>query len=364
MGAQCGVCGIPKAISKTHAWRDGCIVDRRSGLANLCIYEVENHNSFVEEMGRQLGFPLEPLVYNASVHAARDVIHDMLGAHPMLGRLALSAPFYRMSEGLICGVFKAMGSGDIDLYEHVKRKRARARISDPFNLTQCLAIITGSLQAIDGTRYAYEVDAAGDPIEVEFTPSAASGDDASRYERLGSAELTPRSSPAAAAFEPCPRCGAPREMGERFSFDLQRGTIRGKKDGSRVIMGGLASFNAIFRELERELGGSVDDISSRIEKESTRRSLAASGLAGKAWEEGELRDYLGLLGIGLLLEMEGGEGGLTLSVDNVYVPSLVAGRLAGIWESWHGEEAGYEFSVANNLLSMTVRPKGGRPGSP
>jgi hypothetical protein len=119
----------------------------------------------------------------------------------------------------------------------------------------------------------------------------------------------------------------------------------------------LGSFNAMFRELEKELGDSVDDISSRIEKESTKRNLAAAGLTGKAWDVAELRDYLGLIGTGLLLEMEQDGDRLTLSAANVYVPPLVAGRLAGIWENWHGEEADYDFSVTNNVLSMTIQSK-------
>jgi hypothetical protein len=357
MGAQCGACGVPKAISKTHVWRDGCIVDKTSGLANLCIYEVYNHNAFVEEMGKRLGFPLDPIIYNASVHAARDVIHDMLASHPTLGKLALSAPFYRMSESFICGIFRAMGSGVIELCEHRKCERALANVSDPFNLTQCLAITAGSLQAIDGTRYSYEITSKGGVTEVLFSPSSGKAEGENTYERLSSAELTPRKSPYAASFAPCPKCGVPLALGELLSFELPRGVIKKRGGGGRVILGGLGSFNAMFRELEKELGDSVDDISSRIEKESTKRNLAAAGLTGKAWDVAELRDYLGLIGTGLLLEMEQDGDGLTLSAANVYVPPLVAGRLAGIWENWHGEEADYDFSVADNVLSMTIQPK-------
>jgi len=357
MGAQCGACGVPKTISKTHVWRDGCIVDKASGMADLCIYEVYNHNTFVEEMGKLIGFPLDPIIYNASVHASKSVIQDMLVPHPMLGKLAFSAPLYRMAERLMCSIFKAIGTGCIDLCEHKKHEYARAYINDPFNLTQCLAVTAGALQAVDGTRYSFRIEKKNGVTEVEFFPSSWEAGVEETYERLSSAELAPRKSPAAVSFDSCPKCGVPRKVGELLSFDLQRGVIEKKEGGERVILGGIGSFNAMFRELERELGDSVDHISSGIEKESTKRNLTEAGLAGKAWDEVELRDYLALYGTGMLQEMEQDGDRLTLSMANVYVPSLVAGRLAGMWESWHQKESGYDFSVENNVLSMTVQPK-------
>lgn len=357
MGALCGACGVPKTIAKTHAWRDGCIVDKASGRADLCIYEVFNHNTFVEEMGKRIGSPLEPVIYNASVHASKSVIKDMLVPHPLLGKLAFSAPFYRLVERLMCGIFKSIGTGCIDLCEQRKCEYAKAYISDPFNLTQCLAVVAGALQAVDGTRYTYRIVKEGDVTEVEFFPSSGEAEVEETYERLSGAELTPRESPAAVSFDSCPKCGVPREVGEMLSFDLPRGVIEKREGGERVILGGIGSFNAMFRELERELGDSVDHISSVIEKESTKRNLAEAGLAGKAWDEAELRDHLALYGTGMLQEMEQDGDKLALSMANVYVPSLVAGRLAGIWENWHQEESDYDFSVENNVLSMTVQPR-------
>ncbi|MBN2026448.1 MAG: hypothetical protein JW854_06810 [Actinobacteria bacterium] len=357
MGAQCKACGVPKTIGKTHVWRDGCIVDKASGRVALCIYEVYNHNTFVEEMGKQLGFSLDPIIYNASVHASRSVITDMLVPHPTLGKLAFSAPFYRMVEGLMCGIFKSIGTGCIDLCVHKKSEYARAYIDYPFNLIQCLAIVAGALQAVDGTRYTYRIVKSEDVTEVDFYPSSRKAEIEDVFERLSGAELTPRESSAAASFESCPKCGVPRELGELLSFDLPRGVIVKRQGGERVILGGIGSFNAMFRELERELGDSVDHISCGIEKESTKRNLVEAGLAGKAWGEGELRDYLALYGTGMLQKMEQDGEKLTLTMANVYVPSLVAGRLAGIWENWHQKECDNDFSVENNVLSMTVQPR-------
>ncbi|RJP29904.1 MAG: hypothetical protein C4536_11175 [Actinobacteria bacterium] len=344
-------------IGKTHVWRDGCIVDNASGLANFCIYEVFNHNTFVEEMGKHIGFTLDPIIYNATVHASYNVIRNMLEPHPVLARLALSAPFYRLAERQICGIFKAIGAGSIELCEHSKCAHARARIADPFNLTQCLAITAGALQAIDGTRYSYEMVKEGDRAEVDFVPLPAETAREETYERLGITGFTPQRLPAAAPFNSCPKCGVPKVVGELLSFDLPHGVITKRDGGGRVILGGVASFNAMFRELEKELGDSVDHISSEIEKESTRRNLADAGLAGKAWDEAELRDHLALYGTGMLQAMEQDGDELSLEVANVYVPSLVAGRLAGIWENWHQEESAYDFSLENNALSMTIHPK-------
>jgi hypothetical protein len=333
MFAQCKACGVPKMIGKTHAWRDGCIVDKASGLANLCVYEVYNHNTFVEEMGKRMGLPLDPIIYNASVHASQGVIDDMLRPHPMLRKLVFSSPLYRLTERLICNLYKAIGAGGIDLCEHSKRRRAKAIISIPFNLTQCLAITAGALQAIDGVPYLHDIVKEGEPTEVDFIPSSGEYGDEEAYERLSTAELTPSTSLPSPAFTPCPKCGVPQKIGEMFSFDLQRGVVKERKGGGRVILGGVASFNALFREFERELGDSIDDITIVIEKESTKKNLADSGDVGKSWDKAELRDYLALYGTGILEEMEQDGDKVTFSVANVYVSPLIAGRLVGLWET-------------------------------
>ena len=149
----------------------------------------------------------------------------------------------------------------------------------------------------------------------------------------------------------------PREIGERFAFDLRRGTIEPRKGGGRVIMGGIASFNALFREFKRELGDTISDITIAIEKESTKKNLEDAGDSGKSWDEAELRGYLALYGAGMLQKMEGDGDRTSFSMANVYVPPLIAGRLVGIWENWHQKEAAYDLSVEDNLLNLTVMPK-------
>jgi len=357
MFAQCRACGVPKMIGKTHAWRDGCIVDKASGVANLCVYEVYNHNTFVKEMGDNMGLPLDPIIYNASVHASQNVIDDMLKPHPILKKLAFSLPLYRLTERIICNLYKAIGAGGVDLREHSKRRRAKAIISVPFNLTQCLAITAGALQAVDGIPYSYEIVREGEPTEVDFIPSSGEAGDEEAYERLSTTELTPNQSLPGPAFTPCPKCGVPQAIGEMFSFDLRRGVVKERKGRGRVILGGVASFNALFREFERELGDPIDDITIAIEKESTKKNLADTDDIGKSWDMLELREHLALYGTGILQEMEQDGDKVTFSVANVYVPPLVAGRLVGIWENWHQREAAYDFSVDDNTVTLTVRPK-------
>jgi hypothetical protein len=142
-----------------------------------------------------------------------------------------------------------------------------------------------------------------------------------------------------------------------FSFDLKRGVAKDRRGGGRIILGGIASFNAMFREFERELGETIDDITISVEKESTKKNLADRGDIGKSWDEAELRDHLALYGTGILQEMEQDGDEITFSVANAYVPPLIAGRLVGMWENQHQEEASYDFSVEDNTVNLTVRPK-------
>jgi len=360
MGAVCEGCGTPKIVAKTHTWRDGCIIDNASGNANFCIYEVGFHNTLFEKAGAQLGIPLDNLILNAGRQASARVIEDLLGAHPLLAKLAFKAPFYHLVEKALVDFGKAIGVGDIEVLTHRKGKRGIIRITDPYHLSHCAAIVMGSMDVVYGYPVALSVaeDDKGCLLELEPGKSDEMIMEES-FARLASAELKPRTFSGMPDVPRCKACGAPADLGSLYSFDLDRGIIREQLDQERVILIGVYSLNSILREFEQELGYDIADLFIRVEGGNFKRKLAVTLLGDDLKDAQGIQDYLALRGLGMLTSMETDADTSSFMVENVYIGPVVAGRLLALCEYQHGEKYSYEYSLQGNTLRFSTSPHGG-----
>jgi hypothetical protein len=360
MNPVCDECGVPKIVSKTHVWRDGCIVDKASGEANLCMYEVSFHNALVNEVEKILGIPLDNIIYNAGRNASERVITDMFAVHPLLGRLAFSAPFSPITQRILPHFGRALGVGSNKILKHKRKKYGILRMCDPYHLEHCLAVVAGAIQVMykdlyeGGTDIAYEVTPEDDCYMVRFTlqPREESEEDEAQL-RLGTADLTP-SEQDGLELPQCPKCKVPREIGQLYQFDMDKGIITERLNVERTILIGLYSLNSIVREMERELGYNINDLFIKEEKDNFKRKLAVTLLAEEMRDEDELREYLALRGLGLLTEMEEDGGEFRFTIANVFIPPMVAGRLLALCEYKHEMRCSYEYTVEGNTLHLSI----------
>ncbi len=352
MSVQCPLCGVPTVISRTHRWEKGCIVNRASGNANFCVYEASFHNRVLEELERRLGPIINRMVYIAGRAAAAEIARNLFTSHPLMQRLTL----LRFT--------RAIGMGRIELLGHRKGRSGAVRVTDPFHLAHCTAVILGGLDVMYGFPVSFTARQEGDGYIGELVPGkrdALAGEEA--YRRLTPERLLPSAPgghPSApdngALFTPCRRCGAPSELGSSFAFDLGNGVITEKETGERHIFYGLQSVHAILREFELELGPEVGDLFVSAEKEGLRARLAGDGGYGPSWDLRSLRSYLALRGMGLLSRLEEDTDGAELEIANAFLPTVVVGRLAALWEIRRGMRADCAYSVRGNVLSLRIRP--------
>jgi hypothetical protein len=157
MADCCRECGVPKLLSMTQAWRDGCIIDTTSGSASLCVYEASYPTALIRELENQLGIPLDRIVYLAGTHAAVKVLGVLYESHPIVGKLLFSAPLHRVTERILVKFGRAIGVASVDILERRRKESTRVMIRDPFDLSNCLAIISGILQIADGCQISYEI---------------------------------------------------------------------------------------------------------------------------------------------------------------------------------------------------------------
>lgn len=358
MSALCGECGVPGVLIKSHEWRDGCIVDRASGAANLFLYEASSTNALIDEVGNLLGIPVDNLVFKAAANAAEGVVRDSIKAHPLLFELIKKLPLHRLAYDSSSKLAKGVGAADIRLIEQTGKqgeREATVRIEKPFNIYLVSAMVVGAMRATYGLPVTYRTseEGGGFIMKARQDPEGTVEDD---YLRLAPSELAPRPMEAGTALAPCRRCGAPRELGSLFSWDFARGTMAEKAGGERMVFPGLYLLNSLIREFDAELGGTTAEIFMQAERKLYGRKLSRAVAGDDPWEEEKLREHVALRGLGFVRELRA-EGDKTLvTVDNAFVAPLLAGRFMALWEYLHGREAACDYSIADNVLELSIYP--------
>jgi len=338
----------------TQAWRDGCIVDTTSGSASLCIYEASYPTTLINELEDRLGIPLERIVYLAGTHAAVKVLGVLYESHPHVSKLLFSAPLHGLTERILVGFGRAIGVADVKIVERKRHKRTRVIIENPFDLSNCLAIISGILQIADGCNIAYDILEENGAYLVDFSPAPSDMHEEEAYQRLFAENLAPKKTESATVLLKCKGCGAPREAGQLCEFDTERGLIKERGSGERMIMMGVHGYNSIIRELSWELGQSVYDIFIDFEKKNLSAKLAGTAEGERPWGEERLRKYFALRGLGMLGEFLEKGGTTSITVHNAFIAPLVAGRLLALWELVNGREGSYAFDVTDDLLHFSI----------
>jgi len=346
---------VPAVISKTHRWENGCIVNRANGNANFSIYEAGFHNGLFDELERRLGSLIHRMVYIAGRIAAAGIAKNLFSAHPAVQKLMFRTPLYRHTQESLILFARAIGMGKIELLEHRMGKRGAVRVTNPFHLAHCTAVILGGLDVMYGFPAAFTARAEGSSYVGELVVGKkddVASDEA--YSRLASQKLLPSNTDGKWSLPSCSRCSAPRELGELFRFDLSEGIIEERATGDRHIFYGHQSLNAILREFERELGPEVGDFFLQAEKDNFAAKLASVAVGAGLWNEDILRSYLALRGMGFLSRMED-EGDRTLfEVGNVFTPTVIVGRLAALWEHVKGRHSRQTYHTEGNTLQVEL----------
>lgn len=281
-----------------------------------------------------------------------------MSAYPLLGKIAFSRPLYRLTQKMLVDFGMCIGSGKIEVIEHKKGKRGTIRVTDPYNVPHCTAILLGSMDYMYGYPVSITVREEGDDVFIaEFLLAKRDTAVDEAFLRLASEDLKPEKSSTINAFKTCKRCGAPRDFGSTYSFDPSKGMIIEQLNRERVVMLGVYSINSIVREFENELGHDITDLFARTEEESFKRKLAITLLADEMRNERDIRDYLCMRGLGMLSEMKE-EGDTTyFTVENAFIPPVVAGRLLALCEYSHGEKCTYEYTLEDNTMRLSVTPE-------
>lgn len=357
MATKCPSCGVPFIISRTHEWKNGCITNKADGSANFSVYEASFHNGVFEELERKLGPTINRMVYIAGRVAAAEIARNLFSSCAFTQRLLFRTPLYRLTQKKLILFARSIGMGRIELLAHRRGKQGAVRVINPFHLAHCTAVILGGLDVMYGFPISFTARMEGEAYIGELVPrkmDSLSTEDA--YRRLVSERFIPSPLPEGAALPSCRRCGAPSKLGRSFSFDLQCGVITETKTGDRHIFYGHRSLHAILREFELELGPEVRGLFVEAEREGFSSKLARNPDYVLSWNPESLRSYLALRGMGYLSRLEEKGGVSEVEVSNAFVPTVVVGRLAALWEERTARRAEYSYETEGNTLFLRITP--------
>jgi hypothetical protein len=150
-------------------------------------------------------------------------------------------------------------------------------------------------------------------------------------------------------FPRCPGCGVPQPVSESFEWDMLNGIITNRRTAYREAFLSVEGINAIFDEMEKELGEEVPLMVAKRQAELMRERMSKRNLEDEGGILG-LFEELKMRGMGNPVEVEEIGRQLKVKVENPFNDALVAGRIAGYYESvenvksrvtWVSSEEGY-----------------------
>jgi hypothetical protein len=351
---RCPECQVPTQTTTNHVWlAGGIIVQSNDRDHRMVIIECENLDPLYKGIEELIGVPIERIIIETKRRATSEYIGRLIPAEvkemilkremsvePMIGALNVTSA--------------VMGYGNTTLvayrFEQDQDDFVTERISEPYSVPLWCGDLTGSTEAVTGmdNDVTYEMESA-DTMVVTTRPAEHPPEFQERLQ-VKSYGFTE----GGLELERCPSCGGPAAL-SAFAWHGERGVIISRETGRRVAMLGPAYQDAIFDELERELGDTIP----RVIVEAQRRFVKTGFYSIKEIRDEEgFRKQFALRGLGELREMEMGERGLEVNIRNAALHLMVVGLMQGYFETATGSEseAAWEMHEDGTLsLEITAR---------
>ncbi len=328
----CEHCGVPTYITREHIWHPcGFIVQRRDPRHILIFFESENLDFLLREVEGILGIPIQRIVIDTRRRAAKAymdrVIPEALKEQVRSGILGVGP----VVQGMV-GIGHVLGYGRFEVLEPRQdsddQDRLLVRVHRPYSILLGCADPVAAFEALVGKEMGLSYQETGpQTYDIRAFPS--------HHPEEFKGRLTMRKyayPEGDIRLESCSRCGAPLLLGD-YRWLLDEGLIQHRETGRRMVFFAPSVLEAIFDELEREVG---EDITRAVVE--AQRRLTAEGLHSIRGEnpEEELRAMLALRGFGGLRELTWGPDGVILAMENACLPQVVAGLTQGLYESAEG----------------------------
>lgn len=357
---RCGRCTAPIYVRLAAVWNDdGTITGRFAGHTRVVQIYAAEINHILSGIGERIGLDIGRLVVEGERKAAVEFTGEMTAiGHGLAGSVGRSRLFSRLVLTFVLRAVKNAGLGNGRITQYKRGERMTVEFSTPFNIPILVGEMLGAFEAF--FRRPAEGDWEGDThfavVHIKASPSAAHVEE----ERLKPV-LTP-TIPGKVELQRCPRCGMPLAVTALYNFDLDAGIATEVTTGRRIVTVIIDSLNAVFKELESELGPEIPRMI--VDLESDYIKDIAPGPEGPADEAllAKLLDDLKVKGMGNPVEISLSGDSLTVRIDNPFSEELLAGRVLGFYRALIADPAEVQWtSEHKGYVTVVVRPASAGP---
>lgn len=361
---RCVTCGIPTMLSREFIWNaSGAIVLRRSPRTRMAFFESDSIDGLFRGIEELIGLSIANIVIESKSRDTKGYIERLLTPE-MSGFVPEQ---WRGSEGEMNGmtreereaslaVVKAVtqnmtdlsrmyGYGDQELgdaWESGGDYPWRTQIyRNPYSLYFAAADNLGAGEVFEGTEmWVKWVNVGGKTYLIETYPARHPVD---LKERLRRKRYDLK--PGDVAYERCPECGLPLQVA-RLRYDLHEGTYTDPDTGWRMAIFGPAPVDAIFDDLESELGEAVP--ATVIE---AQRRYIKSAWGAERWNRSgsTFKQMIAVRGLGNQVEFVGDGTGLSMRIENACLHLPLIGTIQALVElAYRAESSRLEWELAED----------------
>ncbi len=348
----CPTCNVPGIWAKDSVLDgDNTSVGKKIPMRGI-FYEAGEIEHFIRGMEESLGVSLGRVVFSAHKRAVRRFFSSALGGitgslarvltpHLIYRQQAEAAPDFGVGRVIVAG-YRRGGPLEVEA-TNVWDKRLFA------------ADVAGAFEAVEGVGCEVDTEKAGGTYR--FT-ARRGGEEVPEY----TGRLIPLTGVLSGerAYPRCHACGAPISF-QVFSWDLERGEVRERDNGLRVVHRTVACFDGLLHGMEIERGEELHELAIRTQADYVRDMI----VSGAYDIDGETRidtgrkyfDYLGLIRrrcMGNPVNFDYGPGSLRVSIRNPANEALVTGRVLGTFEGVEGSKGLAGSSSSGGTLKVEV----------
>jgi hypothetical protein len=348
----CSECGVPRHIAKQIIWRDNGVGCQRRNPDHRIVYiESDNINGILEGIEKAIGVPIEHIVAESMRRSSYDYLDNLVPARSkaILKRIGVR-PIFRQVERI--GRILGYGSGELvsSRRKHDEGDYVTMLIRDPYSLPLYCGNFAAAMEVFDGREVKIthkEISPGEFEVTARFFPRLKELE-----ERLARNDYVYKD--GGLKLEKCPRCGVPAAL-KRFEFDLDKGISMSMPRNRRMVGLGPASIEAIFAELEKELGETIPQVVIYAQCQFVAAGFFSIEEVGN---EKDLRAQLATRGLGNLREMHLGDESMRFRLENTCLHLMMVGMFLGIFELVHKREgeAAWDLS-ADDVLTVEITPK-------
>lgn len=335
---RCGYCGAPIYVRLAAVWNDdGTVTGRYAGTTRVVQIYSSEINHILAGIGERIGFDISRIVVEGERKAGVQFTEEVLAlGRGAAGAISRNRLVSRMVFGFVLRGVKNAGLGKGRLVAYERGRRMSVEFAHPFNVPILAGDMLGAFEAFFKRPGEVSWEGEGDRvlITIESGPSHAHQPE----ERLK--PVLPPTQPGKLPLTRCPRCRMPLEVSRRYDFDLREGIATETSTGRRIVTVIIDSLNAVFKELESELGPEVTAMIVDLESEYIEQNAVMPRAKEGERAIEELLGDMRIKGMGNPSRVSLDERGhLEVRVDNPFSEELLAGRVLGFFRAVAGGPA-------------------------